>query len=108
MCMTENHLVEYKSQLTEKIERSVIGFLNTNTGGHLYIGVNDDGSVCGVKNADLVQRQIADRILNNIRPATIGLFEILTEKKDDKEIVHVIISGGNRKTVLPKERRNDT
>ena len=101
--MTENHLVEYKSQLTEKIERSIIGFLNTNTGGHLYIGVNDDGSVCGVENADLVQRQIADRILNNIRPATIGLFEILTEKKDDKEIVHVIISGGIEKPFYLKK-----
>ena len=40
----ENHLVEYKRELSETFERSVIAFLNS-TGGHIYIGVNDDGSV---------------------------------------------------------------
>ena len=84
--MTENHLVEYKSQLTEKIERSIIGFLNTNTGGHLYIGVNDDGSVCGVENADLVQRQIADRILNISDLLQSDFLKFLQKKKMIKKL----------------------
>ena len=82
----ENHLVEYKRELSETFERSVIAFLNS-TGGHIYIGVNDDGSVYGVKDIDHVQRQVADRILNNIKPNAIGLFEVVTEEKDDKGIV---------------------
>ena len=89
----ENHLVEYKRELSETFERSVIAFLNS-TGGHIYIGVNDDGSVYGVKDIDHVQRQVADRILNNIKPNAIGLFEVVTEEKDNKNIVHVAISGG--------------
>ena len=43
----ENHLVEYKRELSETFERSVIAFLNS-TGGDVYIGFNDDGSVYGV------------------------------------------------------------
>ena len=34
----ENHLVEYKRELSETFERSVIAFLNS-TGGHVYIPV---------------------------------------------------------------------
>ena len=75
----ENHLVEYKRELSETFERSVIAFLNS-TGGHIYIGINDDGSVYGVKDMDHVQRQIADRILNNIKPNAIGLFEVVAEE----------------------------
>ena len=88
---SENHLVEYKRELSETFERSVIAFLNS-TGGHIYIGVNDDGSVYGVKDIDHVQRLVADRILNNIKPNAIGLFEVVTEEKDDKKIVHAAYS----------------
>ena len=35
----ENHLVEYKRELSETFERSVVSFLNS-TGGHIYIGIN--------------------------------------------------------------------
>ena len=73
----ENHLVEYKRELSETLERSVIAFLNS-TGGHIYIGVNDDGSVYGVKDIDHVQRQVADRILNNIKPNAIGLTMLIS------------------------------
>ena len=98
----ENHLVEYKRELSETFERSVIAFLNS-TGGHIYIGVNDDGSVYGVKDIDHVQRQVADRILNNIKPNAIGLFEVVAEEKDDKNIVHVAISGGPEKPYYLKK-----
>jgi predicted HTH transcriptional regulator len=48
--------------LNDKLERSVVAFLNTHEGGLLYIGVGDDGNVVGVSDIDLVQRQIVDRI----------------------------------------------
>ena len=87
----ESHLVEYKRELTSNLERSVIAFLNSNTGGHIYIGINDDASIYGIKNPDEIQRQITDRILNNIKPTIIGLFEIILEERDNKNIIHIII-----------------
>ena len=96
----ENNLVEYKRELTTAFERSVVAFLNSNTGGHIYIGINNDGSMHGVKEADLVQRQITDRILNNIKPTVIGLFEVVVEQQEEKDIVHVIVSGGTEKPLV--------
>ena len=93
----ESHLTEYKRELTDKFERTVIAFLNSNTGGHIYIGIDDDGSIYGVKNSDLIQRQIADRILNNIKPVVIGLFEVVVEEREQKDLIHVIVSGGTEK-----------
>lgn len=40
----ENNLIEYKRELSASFERSVVGFLNSNTGGHIYVGMNDDGT----------------------------------------------------------------
>ena len=89
----ENNSVEYKRELADSFERSVVAFLNS-TGGHIYVGINDDGSAYGVKETDKVQRQIVDRILNNIKPNAIGLFNVIVEEQDGKNIIHVVVSGG--------------
>ena len=47
MMNKENNLTEYKRELSSTFERSVVSFLNSNTGGHIYIGIDDDGFVCG-------------------------------------------------------------
>ena len=87
---------EYKRQLDrdERFERAVVAFLNSRDGGMIYLGVEDDGSVCGVADPDLVQRQAADRIRNNVRPATMGLFDIGLEERDGRPVVHIVISSG--------------
>lgn len=43
--MIENVNSEFKSQYSDKLYRTVIAFAN-GAGGSLYIGVNDNGSVC--------------------------------------------------------------
>ena len=87
---------EYKRQLDrdERFERAVVAFLNSRDGGTILVGVEDDGSVCGVSDADLVQRQAADRIRNNIRPATMGLFDIGLEERNGKPVVRIVVSSG--------------
>jgi len=95
--MFENRDIEYKRILNERFEASVISFLNSRTGGILYIGIDDDLSVYGVENPDEVQRQIADRIKNNIRGESLGLYDIIPEKRDSKIIIKIIISSGTEK-----------
>ena len=65
--------------------------------GIIYIGIKKDGQVVGVKDVDLTQLQIKDRIKNNIQPSTLGLFDVIVEKIKDKEIIKVIISSGTEK-----------
>ena len=81
---------EYKRQLDrdDRFERAVVAFLNSRDGGTIYLGVEDDGSVCGVAAPDLVQRQAAERIRNNVRPATMGLFDIGLEERDGRPCHH--------------------
>jgi predicted HTH transcriptional regulator len=90
----ENHRTEYKLKLTDQLEKEVVGFLNTREGGLIYIGVADEGQVVGVDDIDAVQRKIIDRIKSNIVPSVMGLFDVLTETVDDRQIIQVIILSG--------------
>ena len=95
--MFENEMIEFKEKLNEKLEREVVAFLNTTHGGSIYIGIADDGTVLGVEGIDSKQREIKDRIKNNISPSTIGLFEIATPVIEKKDCIQVIVSGGNQR-----------
>ncbi len=88
---------EFKEALNEKLEREVIGFLNT-SGGNLYIGVNDKGQIIELQDdIDKLQLKIKDRIKNNILPNTLGLFDINILEIDNKKVIHVIVAGGSQK-----------
>lgn len=88
---------EFKETLNDKLEKEVIGFLNSN-GGNIYIGVSDNGTEIGLnENIDELQLKIKDRIKNNILPNTLGLFDINVIQNNDKVIIHVIVAGGNQK-----------
>ena len=94
--MVENDNIEYKRELADSIEKDVVSFLNVH-GGEIYIGIANDGTVVGVDDPDAVQLALSDRIKNNIRPETLGLFDIHTEERDDKIVVRLFISGGTDK-----------
>ncbi|MDM5245912.1 MULTISPECIES: ATP-binding protein [unclassified Lysinibacillus] len=42
--------LEWKREVTNNIQKAVIAFANT-IGGELYIGVDDDGQIIGLENA---------------------------------------------------------
>lgn len=95
----ESNRIEFKREIDkgDKLEKAVVSFLNYNGGGEIYIGVTDDGGVFGVSDVDGDQRKIADRLGNNIRPKTLGLFDVVTEKADGENIIRIIISSGMQK-----------
>lgn len=94
---TETNRIENKEQLNEDFEQEVIAFLNYKEGGIIYVGVRKDGQVVGLKDVDLTQLQIKDRIKNNIQPSTLGLFDVIVETIDDKEVIKIVISSGTEK-----------
>jgi len=95
--MQENNRTEYKRELNDRFERAVTSFLNYAGGGEIIIGVDDDGNVAGLPNADATQLKIVDRIRNNIRPQTLGLFDVVLDKMDGKDIIRVIVSCGQQR-----------
>ena len=94
---TETNRIENKEQLNEDFEQEVIAFLNYKEGGIIYVGVRKDGQVVGLKDVDLTQLQVKDRIKNNIQPSTLGLFDVVVETIDNKEVIKVVISSGTEK-----------
>ena len=97
MSSSETNRIENKEILNDDFEQEVIAFLNYKEGGIIYIGVRKDGSIAGVKDIDLTQLQIKDRIKNNIQPSTLGLFDVIVETMEDKQIIKVVISSGTEK-----------
>ena len=97
MSNTETNRIENKEQLNEDFEQEVIAFLNYKEGGIIYVGVRKDGQVVGLKDVDLTQLQVKDRIKNNIQPSTLGLFDVVVETIDNKEVIKVVISSGTEK-----------
>ncbi len=95
--MKETNRVEFKRELNDRFERAVVSFLNYAGGGEILIGVDDAGTVVGVEDIDELQLKIVDRIRNNIRPQTLGLFDVVPIKMDGKDVVRVIVSCGQQR-----------
>jgi predicted HTH transcriptional regulator len=82
--MQENNRTEFKRELNDRFERSVVSLLNYPGGGEIIIGIDDNGATVGVADADDNQLKIVDRIRNNVRPQTLGLFDVLQSQIDGK------------------------
>ncbi len=100
----ERNRIEYKEILTDNIEREVVAFLNYAEGGEIYIGIDDRKNIVGVENIDLIQRQIADKIKNNILPSTMGLFDVVVEKINGVQVIRVIVPSGMEKPYYLKNK----
>ncbi|MEG0314972.1 MAG: putative DNA binding domain-containing protein [Erysipelotrichaceae bacterium] len=85
--------IEYKSEYTETIKKSIIAFANT-LGGKIFIGINDDLTIQGVGNTDEVQLQITNMIRDFIKPDISMFVNLMVEKKDDKNILIIEIQRG--------------
>ena len=101
--MYESSNVEFKSEINDKLEKEVVGFLNT-CGGHIYLGVENDGeNIIGFEDIDQAQLLVKDRIKDKIAPSPIGFFEIIVEEIKNKKIIHVIVAMGNEKPYYLKK-----
>ncbi len=94
----ESSRVEFKTKLVDDLEENIIGFLNSKDGGNIYIGVSDNGKIIGLNgNIDLLQRKIKDRIISNIEPSVLGLFDIEVLETDNKKYLNIIVARGLEK-----------
>ena len=89
-------------RIPESAIKAVVAFLNTE-GGELYIGVCDDGSVCGVANPDDTSKRLSSSIHDAIRPDASPFISIRIGEKEGKYIVKAsVIVGTERPYYLAK------
>lgn len=102
--MTETNRIEFKAKLTDDLEKEVVSFLNYREGGVLYIGLDDKGQPVPLENIDVIQLKIKDRLKNNIAPSCLGLFDVVVEEINGREVIKVIIASGSEKPYYIKKR----
>jgi len=91
--MTEGKTVELKREYTENIKKTVIAFANTD-GGTVYIGIEDDGTIVGIEDADDTILRMGNAIRDAIRPDITLFTECSIELIEEKKVVKVLVQQG--------------
>ena len=81
----ENQDIEFKQNWQDDYLKWICAFANTN-GGTLYIGVNDDGSICGVSDYKKLSESIPLKIKQ-----TMGLLCDVTIENDDSNLKYLVV-----------------
>lgn len=82
--------------LTRLTRKEIIAFANCD-GGKLYIGVQDDGMVIGVKDADAVALQVSNMVRDAIKPDLTMFLHYETLEVEDKYVVSIDIQRGTER-----------
>lgn len=91
--MVEGKTVEFKREYMDDIKYAVIAFANTE-GGKLYIGINDDGTICGVDNVDDTMLRLTNMIRDIVRPDVTMFTDCSIEKIENKDVVVLTVQRG--------------
>lgn len=91
--MIEDKTVEFKREYVDDIKYAVIAFANTD-GGTLYIGMNDDGTPCGVENEDGTMLRVTNMVRDAIRPDVTMFMDCRIESMEGHNVVVVTVQRG--------------
>ncbi len=79
--LTENNTIEFKTSFQKEVIETIVAFANSK-GGHIYVGIADNGDIIGV---DVAKETIQNHI-NSIKQATEPkiIVDIELIQKDEK------------------------
>lgn len=86
----ESQNIEYKAKWQDEYLKWICGFANAQ-GGTLYIGIDDEGNVCGVKNAHKLSEDIPNKIVTLL--GIVADVNLLT--KDGKDYIEINVAPSN-------------
>ena len=92
----ESETVELKRIYIDDIRKEIIAMCNC-SGGTIYVGVDDDGSVVGVENCDETIQRITNTVRDSIKPDITMFLRYDTLTVDGKEIVSVAVQSGTNR-----------
>lgn len=61
MTFTKSVTVEFKRELTDALKKEIIAFANTES-GTLYVGIEDNGTICGIDDAHVSLEKASNMI----------------------------------------------
>ena len=89
----ESITCELKQEYTDEIKKTVVAFANSE-GGDIYIGIQDDGIVCGVRNSDEIMLKASSSIRDSVSPDLTNITNITVSKIDSKNVVKIHVERG--------------
>lgn len=95
---TEN--IEFKLQVTDEVYKEVIAFANTD-GGTIYIGIDDNGNVVGIDDADETFTRITNGIRDAIQPDVTMFIKYTLQ---DNGVVKITVGEGSYKPYYLKSK----
>ncbi len=93
MRLLEGTNVELKAIIVEDMKKEIVAFANSE-GGTLYIGINDQGEVIGVEDADGVMLQASNMIRDSIKPDVTMFVNYAHEQIEQKDIIKITVQKG--------------
>jgi DNA-binding response OmpR family regulator len=100
-------------ELEKVILKTVAGFLNSENGGTLLIGVDDNGTILGLyedyqsmkkKDRDGYENFLTTLMLDTYGKEFSPFIQIIFHQVDDKEICQIIIHSSSKPAFVPDER----
>lgn len=92
----ENENIELKRMYIDDIRKEVIAMAN-GSGGTIYVGIDDDGSIVGVENCDDIIQRISNTVRDSIKPDITLFLHYDIQPVGDKQIVAVSVQSGTNK-----------
>lgn len=81
----ESQNIEFKESWRDKYLKWICGFANAQ-GGTLFVGIEDKGEVCGVKDA----QKLMEDIPNKVRDMLGILVDVNLKEKDEKQYLEIV------------------
>lgn len=94
--LIEGPQIEFKRDWTDGAKRSAVAFANT-SGGTIYLGVEDDGTVRGLADIDETQRRATQAISDDIRPDLMSFASVEPETMQGMTVVAAHIQRGTNR-----------
>jgi len=99
----ESAYIELKSSVNKMLAKEIIAFANAN-GGKIYIGVEDDGTVCGLENIDSDMELVSNILVDAISPSILLFTKVDRMVIDEKEIIEIEVQSGDGKPYYLKQK----
>ena len=86
----ESQNTDYKSAWRDEYLKWICGFANAQ-GGTLFIGIDDEGKVCGVNNAHQLSEEIPNKIVTLLRIVA----DVNLHSKESKDYIEIRVAPSN-------------
>lgn len=96
MTYKESYTVELKRELNTDFKKEIIALANCD-GGEIYVGIDDNGKVIGIQNAEKTMEAIGSMIRDGIKPDLTAYTSIEEINENDLTVIRVTVLRGTKR-----------